>query len=116
MNECKGSVGNLIRLGSAAILCRMTVEKPPARAQLRAWRIARDLSQAAAGALIGVEQATWSRWESGVWTPEGANRDALEILTGIPRPEWSSREERATVRRARKARKGISKVRKGIAA
>lgn len=36
---------------------------------LRQWRVLTGKTQGEAGALVGVPQATWSRWESGLLTP-----------------------------------------------
>ena len=47
---------------------------------LRQWRAVRRCKQSHAAELLGVSQATVSRWESGLLTPSGAERDRLTDL------------------------------------
>jgi transcriptional regulator with XRE-family HTH domain len=70
---------------------------------LKRWRRAKKLSQTAAAELVGVEQPTWSRWETGVWRPESPMRDVLQNLTAIDPGAWDSAAERAVKRKAKRA-------------
>lgn len=72
-------------------------EEPQLPQRLRAERAARGISQAAAGELLGVAQATYAGWEIGRATPARAQakaiaaflglreRDVLPMLTAAPR-------------------------------
>jgi transcriptional regulator with XRE-family HTH domain len=48
---------------------------------LRQWRVLTGKTQGEAGALVGVPQATWSRWESGVLIPSLATVKRIGALT-----------------------------------
>lgn len=69
------------------------------RERLKAWRESRELSQAKAGAMIGVSGPAWCEWESGGRTPV-EHRAALEVLTGIPAEGWATEREREAVEKA----------------
>ncbi len=58
-------------------------ERPPTAGLgpcLRQWRALRRCKQSHLAELLGVSQATVSRWESGVLHPTGAERDRLTVL------------------------------------
>ena len=69
------------------------------RERLKAWRDERELSQAKAGALIGVSGPAWCEWESGGRSPV-EHRAALEVLTGIPADVWVTTREREALEKA----------------
>lgn len=77
---------------------------------LKTWRLAQRprLSQTAAAKLVKTEQATWSRWETGKWRPEGAMRRALKVVTGLDESTWDDAEERALLRRAEKTAAAVA--------
>jgi DNA-binding transcriptional regulator YdaS (Cro superfamily) len=73
---------------------------------IKKWRDERKLTQAAAGALVGVTQPTWAKWEDGQVPPEqcltvhGATGIALHEL----RPDiYPVPQRRASDRRGIKA-------------
>lgn len=72
---------------------------PTPRERLKSWREEHDLSQAKAGAMVGVSGPAWCEWESGGRNPTD-HRAALEVLTGIPAEEWATDREREAVERA----------------
>ena len=78
------------------------IENP--QSALRAWRLARDLTQRAAGEKVTVSGPTWHDWETGGRVPSAGYREALERLTGIPASAWRSPAEVAAVERAERAR------------
>jgi DNA-binding XRE family transcriptional regulator len=49
---------------------------------IRKWRDEQKLTQAAAGALVGVTQPTWAKWEDGQVPPEQCL--AVHDATGLP--------------------------------
>jgi transcriptional regulator with XRE-family HTH domain len=74
---------------------------------LRGWRLSqivksKPMSQRAAGEIFGTTQATWSRWEKGIWRPEAYERAAVRIVCGIPESAWFTRAEKATLVRLAK--------------
>lgn len=71
--------------------------------RLAAWREEQKLSQADAGAKVGVSGPAWNDWEKGKRVPQGGFRKALEIVTGIPEGEWMSERELAAIESARAA-------------
>lgn len=71
--------------------------------RLAAWREEQKLSQADAGAKVGVTGPAWNDWEKNKRVPRGGYRKALEILTGIPETEWMSEREIAAISSARAA-------------
>jgi transcriptional regulator with XRE-family HTH domain len=54
---------------------------------LRTWREAANLSVPEAASKIGVERATWWRWENGIRPIGVPSLPVIESLTGIPREE-----------------------------
>lgn len=72
---------------------------PSPRERLKAWREERDLSQAKAGAMVGVSGPAWCEWESGGRSPL-EHRAALEVLTGIPAESWATDREREAIEKA----------------
>lgn len=56
--------------------------------RLRAWRDAKELSQAAAAAKVPVSQTTWSDWEAGKKCPHIAQALRIQELTGIEVMAW----------------------------
>ena len=72
---------------------------PTPRERLKIWRKGRGLSQAEAGAMVGVSGPAWCEWESGGRNPTD-HRAALEVLTGIPAEEWATEREREAVEKA----------------
>jgi DNA-binding transcriptional regulator YiaG len=60
-------------------------------------------------AIIGVAQATVSRWEAGIEAPRAAERSLIEAIYGIPsywwEPEAVRRHIEATFRAARKQKR-----------
>jgi len=71
--------------------------------RLAAWREEQKLSQADAGAKVGVSGPAWNDWEKGKRVPQGGFRKALEIVTGIPEGEWMSERELAAIEAAHAA-------------
>ncbi len=59
--------------------------------RLRAWRLSQELSQTAAGALVGVQQGTWSDWESGQNVPTLWSATQIERVTegAIKAADWA---------------------------
>ncbi|MCR4331464.1 MAG: helix-turn-helix domain-containing protein [Sulfuricaulis sp.] len=51
---------------------------------LKAWREAEHLSVPEAAARVGVERATWWRWEAGVRPVGLESLQRVAIVTGIP--------------------------------
>ena len=62
-----------------------------------------ERSQAWLAKTLGIAQPSVSGWLSGKSRPEDAHREALEILTGIPRTSWRRPAEHEVVERARAA-------------
>lgn len=50
---------------------------------LRAFRLARDLSQRECGEMVGKSQITWSRWERQVRYPSPPIAKKLAKITGV---------------------------------
>lgn len=50
---------------------------------LKAWRDGREISQAEAGNLLGVDEMTVSRWERGNHLPRKSQWLKIEEVTGI---------------------------------
>lgn len=88
--------------GALVILRRMGVD---AAKLLESWRKRQGLSQLVAATIVGVEQPTWSRWESNALRPEGLMRAAVRLVTarnplpatpnGIAEDAWNSDVDRA---------------------
>ena len=78
---------------------------PPHEA-LAAWREEKGLTQAAAGAQIGVKGPTWHEYETGGSVPQGGYREAIEIVTGIPAVSWMPEREQRAIAAALAARAG----------
>jgi len=49
---------------------------------LRQWRVDAGKTQGEAGAAVGVPQATWSRWESGLLVPNLTTVKRIGAMTG----------------------------------
>lgn len=72
------------------------VAAPSLGSQLRAWRVAEELSQEAAAQRIGVTQAAWSKWELDQRVPDDVRHLLwLEVHAGLPLEAWSSMREEA---------------------
>ena len=82
---------------------------PTPRERLKIWRKGRDLSQAEAGAMVGVSGPAWCEWESGGRNPTD-HRAALEVLTGIPAAAWATDREREALERAHASVANLSSV------
>lgn len=54
--------------------------------RLIGWRVAQGLTQAQAGALLGVSGAAWSSWETRAKRPGVSNAIGLAELTGAACP------------------------------
>lgn len=67
-------------------MTKRTVLRPHQR--LGRWRRKVGKTQLQAAACVGVAQATWSRWEAGVLTPQLRFAIRLEAVTGIPSMAW----------------------------
>lgn len=52
--------------------------------RLKGWRTAKNISQREAGELVGVEQATWSDWESGKKSLSVPSAIRVSAATDIP--------------------------------
>jgi len=57
---------------------------------LSEWRLAKELSQTAAGELVGVSQVTWSDWESGKKCPHVGQAVKIARVTGVPCAAWEA--------------------------
>ena len=57
------------------------------------------MSQAAAAERVGVKQASWSRWEKGIWRPDWRSRRLLEKLCKVPAAWWDTAADRAVIAR-----------------
>lgn len=57
---------------------------------MREWRRTAGHTQADAAALVGVDQSTWGRWESGVFVPSVLEAIAVEKVSkgAIPVRNW----------------------------
>lgn len=73
-----------------AVLLREWVEKPDA-----------GRSQTELAKLLGVSQPSVSAWLRGESRPEDHHREAIEIITGIPRGLWRRDAEQSVVERVR---------------
>lgn len=82
---------------------------PTPRERLKIWRKGRGLSQAEAGAMVGVSGPAWCEWESGGRNPTD-HRAALEVLTGIPATAWATDREREAIERAHASVANLSSV------
>jgi transcriptional regulator with XRE-family HTH domain len=51
---------------------------------LKAWRVAKGLSQTEAGRRFKVKQATWSRFENGVVIPPPKLAKRIAEVVGVP--------------------------------
>ncbi len=67
--------------------------------RLALWLKNRRITQAALADLVGVEQATVSRWVTGAGRPESPFRDAIASITGVEATSWLTPRERALVER-----------------
>lgn len=75
------------------------------RQQLVRWMKAgslRERGQSALARALGLSQASVRQWVEGNTRPDEANRIALEALTGIPKEDWATAEERRALDRALK--------------
>jgi hypothetical protein len=72
-----------------------------ASADLRAWRAANKLTLNDAASRVGAAAPQWREWEmclrSGMSRPGGDYREKLELLTGIERHRWRTRDEQASI-------------------
>lgn len=57
-------------------------------AELRQWRKEQGHTQGQAAALLGLTQATWSRWERNETPPTAEDAAKLEEISGIPAASW----------------------------
>lgn len=73
------------------------------REELRAWREAFNISQAAAATLVGVHEYTWARWERGESTPSAVARVGLKAMMQSFFDREASRQAMAKMRKERKA-------------
>jgi transcriptional regulator with XRE-family HTH domain len=51
---------------------------------LAAWRRAEGLTQVEAAKILGTDQGSYSRWESGRWYPRRLTARAISDRTGVP--------------------------------
>jgi transcriptional regulator with XRE-family HTH domain len=58
-------------------------------------------SQSKLAELLGIGQSSVSLWVHGRSRPDAHIREALEVITGVPRGAWETDDERAVVTRAR---------------
>lgn len=68
---------------------------------MKAAREAAGYTQVDLAKVLRVKQSTISRWESGGEKPLPALRDALEIVIGLPRAAWYTRDEAQLVKELR---------------